>query len=929
MADARPGEWKRLITYSGQGDGTFAVMHEQADYSDGASPNFLKSGDFNEDGFLDVVTFSSSTVVVHMGKGDGTFYKPVLLPESGCGGSSSCVADNDWGHLADIDRDGHLDLVFNTSRSSSISIRLGHGDGTFSPPQSWQSHVPPSAPVFADFDNDGYLDIAHATNGSIASIYFGARDGLVDLISTDINGDGNTDVLAVNESNDRLKLFVGNNLGELRRIPDLQTGRAPLAVAVADLDRNQSLEIITANRSGRSISVFSGSVTTQYVGIEYPVGKSPIDVATGDFNRDQNPDVFVLDDENAVWLMAGSTDGLLATPVAIALGDHPGKLTVQDATGDGLVELVITLPESKRIMILPGNGTSFGSPQYVSLSSSPADVAVLDLNGDGRPDLVASLPDHDQLSIIYSRGGGQYANAQLVNVGDQPSTLTVSDLDADGRLDILVANRGDDTVSILYNRFDPNEIYRYDSAAYDPDGDSLTYRVVEGPGGLFIDSQSGQVFWAASPDQIGQHRVLLEVSDSRGGLATQSFQIDVQPSQENALPLITTTPTTKIGAGQTFEYQASAFDEDRETLRYRLLQGPEGAKIDATTGLVEWNGTNDRAIQLNPYASAGYVEVPNSPTLKPASITVEGWYKFHSTTLTGGTQVLFEIDGIGSPAAYVLYTTTAGKLVLDLNQATTAELVRLEGNFVPTLGQWYHFSFAFDDDTGLLNIFVDGELLASRSTDKSILYGPGSLFLGTAGSALPHVTIDKFRVWNTARTPAQIVEGLGRNYDNNSALVLDLRFEDQNTVSVLDHSPAVNHGTRSGGLPPLLVDGLADSGSHAFVIGVEDGRGGFDKQSFELQIVPELRGSIAGQLFEDNNSDGIKGANELPLQDGCSTWIKTAIHSLIPVNRLQRPTTPASTDSARCCLAVTRCALPPCLAMLQQKQTLYRYQPIA
>ncbi len=298
--------------------------------------------------------------------------------------------------------------------------------------------------------------------------------------------------------------------------------------------------------------------------------------------------------------------------------------------------------------------------------------------------------------------------------------------------------------------------------------------------------------------------MVLEASDNRGGLATQSFQIDVQASQENAAPLLATTPTTKIGAGQTFEYQASAFDQDHEALRYRLLQGPEGAKIDATTGLLEWNGTNDRAIRLNPFASAGYVEVPNSSSLKPTSITVEGWYKFHSTTLTGGTQILFEIDGIGSPAAYVLYTTTAGKLVLDLNQATSAELVRLEGNFIPTLGQWYHFAFSFDDESGLLNIFVDGELLASRSTDKSILYGPGSLYLGTAGSLLPHVTIDKFRVWNTARTPVQIVEGLGRNYDNNASLVLDLRFEDKNTVTVLDHSPAVNHGFRLGGCPRCL-----------------------------------------------------------------------------------------------------------------------------
>ncbi len=121
---------------------------------------------------------------------------------------------------------------------------------------------------------------------------------------------------------------------------------------------------------------------------------------------------------------------------------------------------LIALPESNRLMILPGNGTSFGSPQYVSLNSSPADVAVLDLNSDGRRTWwLAARP---AISWASSTLGveRQYASVQLVNVGDQPSTLTISDLDDDGKPDILATNRGDDTISILYNRFIQNEIYR-------------------------------------------------------------------------------------------------------------------------------------------------------------------------------------------------------------------------------------------------------------------------------------------------------------------------------------------------------------------------------------------------------------------------------------------------------------------------------------
>ena len=83
-------------------------------------------------------------------------------------------------------------------------------------------------------------------------------------LAVDLNGDGNEEILAVNEHNDRLKLFVGDNLGGLTRQPDLLTGRAPKAVTTADLNGDGQPELITANRAGRSLSVFTGSIAEGY-----------------------------------------------------------------------------------------------------------------------------------------------------------------------------------------------------------------------------------------------------------------------------------------------------------------------------------------------------------------------------------------------------------------------------------------------------------------------------------------------------------------------------------------------------------------------------------------------------------------------------------------------------------------------------------------
>ena len=739
LGEQLPGEPLKLMILAGKGDDTFKIIHEQYDYNETIfgnlnTPNWFEDGDVNEDGQQDLITMLTSSVVVHLGRGDGSFQSPYYLPDNGCTGGITCPADYEWGNLLDLDGDHHLDLILSTASTRNLIVRLGNGDGTFDPPFTYHTPTSPKQVSFGDLDLDGHMDIASVFNSNFASLFFGKRDGLVDVLSVDLNADGNEEVLAIHEDNDRLKLFAGDNLGGLTRKPDLITGSAPAAVAVADLNRDGKLELLTANRSGRSISVFSQTVGGGYTSIDYPVGRSPID-----------------------------------------------------------------------------------------------------------------------------------ARAQHVAVGDQPQSLSVADVDADGKPDLLITNRGDDTATIIYNRFDPNEVYRYDADAVDPDGDRLEYRVAEGPGGLFIDSETGSVFWTASPDQVGQHRVVLEADDRRGGVASQSFTIDVRPAVENASPIIATQPQTKIGAAETFVYQAQALDRDADSVRYRLLEAPKGATIDATSGLVQWKGTVDGAFTLNPYGSDGYVQVRNKPSLQPTSLTIESWYKFESLATGTVRRVLIDMGGPSANSAYSLQTVGNSQLVIELNKGNSAQLVSLTAPFVAQLERWYHFAFTFDDDSGVLALFVDGQQVASTVTNKSPIYSNKDLFIGTQSALVPKVSIDNFRIWSVARSTSEIVEGLGRTYNSQPNLVLDYRFEDEVTISVRDHSLAQNNGFRLGTLPPLVTNGLADMGQHRFVIGVEDGCGGFDTQSFQVEVVPELRGTIAGHLFDDANGNGTQQSNEAAL----------------------------------------------------------------
>jgi hypothetical protein len=179
----------------------------------------LAVGDFNEDGKADLVVATIAgpqASMVLLGHGDGTFSQQPPIP-------------NSFGFfhakVADLNGDGHQDLVF--AGNGNISVSMGKGDGTFAATTSLPSGSFPGAYLgiaVADFNGGGKLDIAASDAGSpkagLGKLVFYADNGTfanptsVDLIATfpaslasgDFNGDGKQDIL-VGFPNDALIAF--------------------------------------------------------------------------------------------------------------------------------------------------------------------------------------------------------------------------------------------------------------------------------------------------------------------------------------------------------------------------------------------------------------------------------------------------------------------------------------------------------------------------------------------------------------------------------------------------------------------------------------------------------------------------------------------------------------------------------------------------
>ncbi|MFM6643375.1 MAG: putative Ig domain-containing protein [Microcystis panniformis] len=133
------------------------------------------------------------------------------------------------------------------------------------------------------------------------------------------------------------------------------------------------------------------------------------------------------------------------------------------------------------------------------------------------------------------------------------------------------------------------QLLTYQATATDANNDRLTYSLLNQPEGMAVDAETGSLIWQPKQSQIGNNRVVLRVSDGKGGIATQEFFLNTKGI--NTPPQIISSPNTLTLINNTYSYEVRATDFDNDTLTYSLINPPEGMTINANTGLIAYTPT--------------------------------------------------------------------------------------------------------------------------------------------------------------------------------------------------------------------------------------------------------------------------------------------------------------------------------------------------
>lgn len=357
----------------------------------GIQPTSVMVGDFNGDGFPDLVAanVSDNTISVLLANGDGSF-RPAIRFQTGRVPQSIGVGD--------FNGDGILDLAVANTVDNTVSILLGNGDGTFQTQGILAGGSAPVSIIVGDFN----------------------ADGIADLVVADVNEAG-------------VSVLLGNGDGTFQTRMTFATGNFPEHLVAADLNRDGVVDLAVVNTTDNTVSILLGNGDGTFQDqLVSSTGSGPYFIAVGDFNRDGLVDLAVCNrNSGTVSLLIGDGDGTFQTGTSMQTGRSPVSLAVGDFDGDGLLDLVVTNQFDFDISVLRGNGDgTFRSNTTYETGQFPLSVAVGDFNGDGIPD-------------VADTDGG----AVEVRLGQQVASFLIDGVAVPGHGDVTVlANYSGDTL---------------------------------------------------------------------------------------------------------------------------------------------------------------------------------------------------------------------------------------------------------------------------------------------------------------------------------------------------------------------------------------------------------------------------------------------------------------------------------------------------
>ncbi len=856
----------------GRGDGTFApaVAYPVKD-----NPTAVAVGDLNNDGAPDIVTANFSTtrssVSVLLGRGDGTFLPAVSYPVGLPGTGSEAVC------LADLTGDGTLDIVTADAADNTVSVLLGVGDGTFRPAVIYTvgggSGTLGGNPVAVAVGNfNGHPDIVTANSpGDTVSVLLGHGDGTFQAATTyrvgisphsvavaNFGRGGNADIVTASGLLDTVSVLAGNGDGTFRAAKTYRVGSRPQAIAVGDFGHDGLMDIATANFDN-TVSILPGQADGTFgPAVQYAVAGNPQALAVGDVNNDRNLDLVTANADDTITVLLGQKNGQFQTTTpgsGIAINYTP---TLADLNGDSLPDALILNSQGNLLFrsgLPAGSANRFAPP--VTISTGVRDVVVF---RSAAGPAIAAVDAASNHVTVYAWSSSRLS-FQVVggfDTGNLPVRIAAGDLTGSGFDDLVVANDFDQTVTIAFPQADGTFT-------------TLTRPVGVGPSGITIANLGGP----DGPDIVVSGQVSGDVTVLRNDPARDFTEQGRYRAGAGLFDLLTGAGSQGIqGRLQTVGVVAGTFTGSGRTDLVAVNAGARSFTLLANQGAGSFPEPPPTAYPTSAAPGPAVSLVLPGDTLPSVAILMEdvGQVWIYRNRGDGTFAPPEKIDAGNAPAGLAV-AHVDGRLALLVGNSFGDILILLDdghGGLAPDRADLHNVPLAVGTVAGTGQPYA---VVADQQRDTAAVYDqlPGTNQFGSPvalnSGALPFMAPGAVQLFPVPGNPNPYL--VVANSLNNNVLVYpglaDGHFGTPTAYAVGFNPVAVTVADLTGdGVPDLVV---ANQGSNdvSVLIGAVDPMGGWTATPYQrlpsggqgpVAVAVVNAGSPHGPDLQVTNSDG-------------------------------------------------------------------------
>jgi hypothetical protein len=326
-------------------------------------PEGIVAADFSGDSILDlaVAPDGEQSLLLFKGLPNGRFAAVRKIRDVVFASAIICAAD--------LDRDGHMDLITGNRAANVILVRKGLGALRF------------TRPAKIDVPSQAYA-----------------------ITSSDFNGDLLPDLAVAFREFNQLYLMPGRGDGSFSAGKLLAAGDTPRSIAKADFNSDGLDDVVIGNYAA-SLSIYLGSRTAGLT--PQRLKRTPVTVEhliTADLNGDHKADITIIG-EDSIVIYRGKGNGDFTAPKKIRIAEFVWNLAAGDFNNDSNMDIAYTNAATGHVSVLlaRGNTLTYNGPFTTETGKFPAGIVAADFNSDSLTDVVTTNYDSQSLSVLLSK----------------------------------------------------------------------------------------------------------------------------------------------------------------------------------------------------------------------------------------------------------------------------------------------------------------------------------------------------------------------------------------------------------------------------------------------------------------------------------------------------------------------------------------------